>query len=397
MPLYMRKCKLKIFTRRADSYLIKKRTLQNKVALTAIALGFFLIPFPWAPWCSISIIGAILHSDFIYSARKIYDNFKPALYLLLSITAGLLFSSDYSASIKGTMDLLRGFLAGAAILILLNSRQGTQMLFSAATASLATIFLVHLFFADSLLRSETIFSMELDWFAHPARLAGISFFLMICAIYSSKCIPQRNSLIIPAIIFLVYLQIELWASSRGPILCAFVAIALGTTVVRLNNKAMAASILAMLASAPIILMLISQITKRGLSDSGRFELWKHTIKIWIEYPWLGLGNNVFKQIPNQYLQGGQLQMPHNIYLEVLFSGGALSLTALTISILLIFSTIRKSRHKIHVLSASALIFFFSLGLFDIKFFSSLAGLYIGLGVAMICHDLTTSPKEKTSP
>lgn len=309
----------------------------------------------------------------------------------------LIFSSDYSASIKGTMDLFRGFLAGTAILILLNSRQGTQILFSAATASLATIFLVHLFFADSLLRSETIFSMELDWFAHPARLGGISFFIMICAIYSSKFILQRKSLIITSIIFLFYLQIELWASSRGPILCAFIAIILGTTVVKLNNKAMAASILAMLASAPLILMLISQITKRGLSDSGRYELWIHTLKIWIESPWLGLGNNVFKKIPNQYLQGSQLQMPHNIYLEVLFSGGALSLTAFTLSIILIFLNIRKNRHKIHIVSASALIFFFSLGLFDIKFFSSLAGLYIGLGVAMICHDLTTSPKEKISP
>lgn len=363
--------------------------------MLAIALGFFLSPFSSMPWCSISIIGAMLHSDFFASARKIYDNFRPLLYLLLSITIGLFFSSNYSASIKGTMDLFRGFLAGTAIFILLNSRRGTQQLFGAATASLAAVFLVHLFFADSFLRSEAIFSMELDWFAHPARLGGICFFIMLCAIYSFKETSLKNNFYIPLIIFGTYLQIELWASSRGPILCAFLAIILSFIFIKLQIKAMAASVIAMLAGAPVIFMLISHITKRGMSDSGRFELWKHTLSIWQESPWLGLGNNVFKTIPNQYLQGAQLPMPHNIYLEVLFSGGILSLVIFMISIILTISLIRRNRRQIHITSASALIFFFLLGFFDIKFFSTLAGLYIGWSVALISHNLTISSKEKS--
>lgn len=369
------------------------QSLRDSIAMLVIALGFFLSPFPWMPWCSISIIGAILHSDFIVSARRIYDNFRPAFYLLLSITVGLFFSSNYATSIKGTIDLFRGFLAGTAIFILLNSRQGAQLLFVAAITSLATVFFVHLFSADSLLRSEAIFSMELEWFAHPARLGGICFLIMLCAIYSLKETPLKNNLLIQITIFITYLQIELWASSRGPILCAILAITLGYIFIRLKIKAMIVSILAILTGAPIIFMIISNITNRGMGDSGRFELWRHTISIWQESPWLGFGNNVFKKIPNQYLQGGQLQMPHNIYLEVLFSGGVLSLTIFMAAILLIFSLIRKNRHEIRVISAAALIFFFLLGFFDIKFFSSLSGLYIGLGVAMISHDLRMSPKK----
>lgn len=355
--------------------------------MLAIASGFFLSPFPWMPWCSISIIGALLHSDLIVSAQKIYDNFRPALFLLLSTIVGLIFSSDYTASLKGTMDFFRGFLAGAAILILLSNREGTKLLFGAATICLTTVFLIHLYAADSLLRSEAIFAMELDWFAHPARLGGICFLIMLSAIYACKNIFLENINLICLPIFLTFLQIELWASSRGPILCAFLAVALAISLIKQRKRAMAASTVALVAGAPIVLVLISQITQRGLSDSGRYELWKHTLSIWQESPWLGLGNNVFKQIPNQYLQGGQLQMPHNIYLEVLFSGGVFSFAAFMTSIAFIAILIRKNRQKIDLASAAAILFFFLLGLFDIKLFSSLAGFYFGLGTAMIVQDL----------
>ena len=185
--------------------------------------------------------------------------------------------------------------------------------------ALLSVVILHLPIADGLLRTEAIRSLEGKAFGHPARLSAITV-LMLLVIRSihlhHKQLISRNMAIVTLASGLLVLG---WSSSRGPILMLLLSLPLSMLILRSRTPMLVIGTLVTLVLTPITLTAIGHIIERGTSDSGRFDLWSHTISLWQTSPWLGLGNNMFKAFPNTNLQGAQLFMPHNIYLEQLFS------------------------------------------------------------------------------
>lgn len=348
--------------------------------LGLMLMGLCTSLYPLLPWISLSLSGLLLYWLAGGKGFELHPNTRTLLlWLGLSLLPGSLISSNYGSSAKGLYDLARGLLAGISLCILFATPLRQRFLLSLLGATLAVALLQHIPLMDGLLRNHATYQLDRNLFGHPARLAST------CALWLLVCwsAPQRDSYRRASLFLLtaVSLSLLLVAGARGSMLALA---ATGMVYFSWQAKSImwrCARLLLSLATLPIALIATGALLDRGIADSGRYQLWQHTFYSYLESPWFGLGNNTFKNFPNNFLEGFQLQMPHNIFLELLFSGGpvAVMLFLYAFSRWLYLSLVV---HRKQLMNITPLIFLLILGMVDLKLFSTIFGMYLGMALAI---------------
>jgi O-antigen ligase len=350
------------------------------VGLALMMIGVCASLYPFLPWVSLSLGGLLLYSLAGGTGLALQPNTSSLLVILgLSLIPGSIFSTDYGASAKGLYDLTRGVMAGLTLGLILMTPLRQRYFLALLLVTLLLALIQHLPLMDGALRNSATYQLELSLFAHPARLAAtITMWLLLIWLAPHSDTHRRIYLPIASIIILA---LTLVASARGPVVALIATVLLYTSW---RARSWPTRILRMalsLACLPIALILTGQLLDRGVEDSGRYSLWQHTLSVYASSPWVGMGNNTFKGVPNEFLQGSQLQMPHNIYLELLFSGGPLALTLMLTAFFIWLYRGTKQQHE-HLASFIPMIFVLTLGMVDTKLFSTTFGLYFGMALAM---------------
>ena len=170
---------------------------------------------------------------------------------------------------------------------------------------------------------------------------------VIGGIFSFSAYRSNPSLllrwIIPSFFAIAGLGLALWTGSRGPLLALLVTMFVTICVATQHRKVLTGFCLAAtLAATATVAMLpvphpiygIAEAT--GFADvsaqaghdvtSGRTELWKGTIMKIAERPMLGWGVNQFGAV--EISKDGSPLHPHNYPLQLMFSGGLLSVLVL---------------------------------------------------------------------
>ncbi len=127
----------------------------------------------------------------------------------------------------------------------------------------------------------------------------------------------------------------------------------------------------------------------GHTFEARKEIFLHTWHLILERPWVGHGFGMFKHVSQLVIDGHTVIMPHNVYLELIFSSGLLG--ALLLAVFLFALMPRGNTRQegtltvaaaLKVLALSVLVFLAVRGLVDFKLasFEFLGAFFFALGV-----------------
>lgn len=160
--------------------------------------------------------------------------------------------------------------------------------------------------------------------------------------------------IIPSVFAIAGFGLALWTGSRGPLLASLISMFVTILVAVQQRKIIAGFCVAaaLAATAAVALLPVPHpiygiAGATGLADvsaqdaysasSGRTMLWTDTVKQIRERPLLGWGVEQFGMSSRSEV--GQFLHPHNFPLQIMFSGGLLSMLML---FLLVFPALRRS-------------------------------------------------------
>ncbi len=365
--------------------------IRHLLANALIILGISLFIFPSSPWTTLCLAGLLLHPDSGRQLTQLWQMYRPALLLLLAgCVPGLVLTIAPTASLKGTGDLLRGVLAGLALLCILPSASARNTLSAGLMLSLLTSLVLLFPHATGLERTGPMLLAIEQWFATPARLSGVAivYALILIATLSDQVTKLRYA--IQGLAWLICVVLLAWSAARGPALALLACLCAGPMLLRLSRRWMVAGLAGVVLVVPILLFVIGALMQRGTADSGRFLLWQFAMERWLSTPIGGLGNNTFKEFIVPGMGPPPWPMPHNIYIEMLFSGGVTALILGLIGMGWLLHHARRQHAGLPAFAVSSLLFLMMLGLVDIKWYSTLAGMYLGLSLSLMLSPLRAS-------
>ncbi len=374
-----------------------RAVIRLMLANALIILGISLFIFPSSPWTTLCLLGLLIHPDSGHQLRQLWCTCRPALLLLLAgCLPGLVLTIAPSASIKGTGDLLRGTLAGLALLCVMPNATARKTLTICLVLTLLTSLAILLPFATGLERTGRMLQAIERWFATPARLSGVAivYALILLAVMSDRGLQVRR--LVQGIAWGICLVMLAWSAARGPALALLACLVTGPMLLRLSTRWMIGGLIGMALTLPILLFVIGALMQRGTADSGRFLLWEFALEQWLGAPLAGLGNNTLKEFIVPGMGPTPWPMPHNIYIEMLFSGGLMALACNLLGMLWTLGFARLQQARLPAFAVSSLLFLMMLGLVDVKWYSTLAGMYLGISLSLMLSPLSPSSPEPRS-
>ena len=126
----------------------------------------------------------------------------------------------------------------------------------------------------------------------------------------------------------------------------------------------------------------------------RKEIYRETLALVFEQPWLGHGVNTFKYVSGIQLGTEPLIMPHNIYLELLFSLGITGSALFVGGIAAVFASCRvqaddraqpsKAKRFLRLLGLALFVYVAVRGLVDLKLFSYGVFSIVAIALGLTC-------------
>ena len=286
-----------------------------------------------------------------------------AAMLLWLIVAGFVSFQPGKDHLSASIGLLKIIIAGLFLLALINLRIAFGLRFltvlwtalGVGTVAYIALWTIHIFIVSPqgeewVTRIPGVNNVRhTGHFAITGVIAGLFVFL---ASRNNPNIWLRW--IIPSVFAIAGFGLALWTGSRGPLLASLISMFVTICVAVQQRKIVAGFCVAaaLAATAAVALLPVPHpiygiAGATGLADisaqdphgasSGRTMLWTETVKQIRERPLLGWGVEQFGMSSRSEL--GQFLHPHNFPLQLMFSGGLLSVLML---FLIVFTTLRRS-------------------------------------------------------
>lgn len=349
----------------------------------------------------LGLIGLILAVDREACAEAWKQTRWGWLLVGLALVLGTLASDQPARSVKGVYDIVRGFgLFFVASALFARSPRGQVLTSAQLTFSLLAFLMLGIAFAmaahggqlwlrDNLLLQEHIGNLH-----EYANLAGIIALVLACL---RVVMGQRKAAITLAL--LAACVTVLMTTSRGNILALLFCLSLIFCVSKRRYLA------GWLAALLIFALSYGYVAFSSAGDclAGwcpgetlviRKQIYRETLALVFEQPWLGHGVNTFKYVSGIQLGTEPLIMPHNIYLELLFSLGITGSALFVVGIAAVFASCRMQAHDrrqrpeaerfLRLLGLALFVYVAVRGLVDLKLFSYGVFSIVAIALGLMC-------------
>jgi O-antigen ligase len=350
-------------------------------------LGYFLASLSVPSLLQSSATGILIIIVALWKYRKdfveVYKAIKSGwLLLIAAFLVGAVTSGHPSKSIIAFYDWLRASAILFSLIAIVTNFKSGKIISSAKyfyLFSAVVIFLIFIyvgFQGDTFtLRYNQVLNQNIGNLHEFANLSAITLLVMACLYVSGA---SKEKILIPAMFAM--LVVIYFTTSKGnyiSIALCGVYLALGIKYKRIWYVALSCF---MLGYVYLFFLCAGSCNAPAAIQStllSRKEIYADTLALVYEHPWFGQGINTFKYSSGlNDPSGTPYIMPHNIYLEQLYSWGIVG-TLLFFSglIVILYRTSKKpvrdlrSNKFMTTLGYTLLIYSFSRGLLDLKFFS----------------------------
>lgn len=306
---------------------------QIHALVAGVLFCFFLIPAPGAygvPAAWLLCLGLALYGG---GWRSFYQQYRMAVWALLAlIVINTLAARVPGRALSGGYELLRSMsLMIPALLLVTRFERRLAFAWMKAFAVLATLASVALYFWYFGQRSVmySIYRWGDLHFGNVHNIINVSALSVLCLVV----ILMRERGWLQRALFGVLLLFALWfqwvLKSEGTLL-AFMLCVLAWVAMRFGGavRVLALTGLVLGVGGYVVQMLWPDAVRAALGIRlGGFEIRSvlnaRVLELVAQQPWLGYGMNNFKDLPEAAIKGKAFLYPHQIYLEALFSFGAL--------------------------------------------------------------------------
>ncbi len=335
-----------------------------------------------------------------------------------SLFLGVLFSDYTSKSVKGLYDVLRAaglFFVVYAILsnsTLKLTRKSAQIVFVVFGLLVFTVAIgLGIQHGNFFIRANPYLYTVIGNLHEFANLATVTLLVLICLIvtqYPTKPVLFKFALISSVIAASIAV---LSTTSKGNWLAIAFCIPFIFSLKKRIYFGIWTTILATFVLAYIFLIFFYEAEFIAESYIGssfliRKEIAIDTLNLFLHEPWLGYGINTFKYISGIEIRGIPLIMPHNVYMELLFSSGLIGSLLFFLGIIFLFHR-RAETHGgllfnqngngfLHLTGKVILLYALLHGMVDMKLFSYeyLGILFTALGMLHVQSSTVTSRSQE---
>ncbi len=320
---------------------------------------------------------------------------------------GTLISSLPDKSLIGLYDAVRAIALFYSIVVISRNSTGDQIIKSAVycqvilAATIFIIFIVLSFQSDGmLLRHNSLLLSNIGNLHEFANLASICLLVLLCLYVSKAC--REKKLIVAIICMFVVIAATFSKSNYISIILCIGYLFLGSKLRRVWYLVIFICVMAYIYFIFLCVGdcgLPARIKGTLLSRQG---IYGDTLSLVSMHPWFGYGINTFKYSSGiMHPSGVPFIMPHNIYLEQLYSWGVFGVVSFYLGLTIILSKANHQHYNpgysdkfLETLGHTLLIYCFSRGFLDFKFFSfhylALIIFSLGLVLSRRCYSQSTA-------
>ena len=355
--------------------------------LTLVLVWYFLASLSVPSLLQSSATGILLlivalwkyRQGFVEACKAIKSGW---LLFVAAFLVGAIISEHPGKSIIAFYDALRAIVILFSLIAIVSNLPSRKIISSAvyfylfsATVIFTILIYVGLRGETFTLRYNTVLTQNIGNLHEFANLAAITLLVMACLYVSGAC---REKILIPAMFAM--LAVIYFTASKGNYI-SIVLCGIYLAFEMQNKRVWYAALCFFLLGYGYLFFLCAGGCNVPESIQStllvRKEIYTDTLTLIYEHPWFGHGINTFKYSSGlNNPAGAPYIMPHNIYLEQLYSWGIVG-TLLFFSglMIILIKTCKKpvrnlgSNQFITTLGYTLLIYSFSRGLLDLKFFS----------------------------
>jgi O-antigen ligase len=319
----------------------------------------------------------------------------------LSLLLGILSSDQPARSVKGVYDIVRGFGLFFVASVLVARSAGAQVLTSARlTFSLLAFLILGIALAMAAhdgqlwLRGNRLLQEHIGNLHEFANLAVIVALVLACL----RGVMRQPKVLVTVALLAACVTVFV-TTSKGNILALLFCLSLIFCVTKRKYLAVWLAVLLMFVlSYAYVAFLSAGDCLAGWCPGEtlviRKQIYRETLALVFEQPWLGHGLNTFKYVSGIRLGHEALIMPHSIYLELLFSLGIIGTILFVAGLAAVFGTCqrhtdaeRRQPEAERFLRLFGLVLFVYVavrGLVDLKLFSYGVFSIMAIALALMC-------------